>query len=225
MKRIPVLLVLALFASAGPAPAGVDVEFGAAVPLGDDGGLFVSISSRYFDREPRVIEDWGRRYYPDPDDLAVALFLSRHCNKGPEYAFGLRQQGLGWFEISNRCQVPVDVYFVTVSRDPGPPYGKAYGHWKKHRMDGRHAMVLGDDELRHLVGARMIHEYYGVSIETAMQWRASGRDIRAVMADRYRERHGKGHDKGRDDDRSDDHRPNKLKGDDHKGGGKKDKGK
>jgi hypothetical protein len=86
-------------------------------------------------------------------------------------------------------------------------------------------MVLSDDDMRHLVGARMIHEYYGVSIETAMQWRASGRDIRAVMADRYRERHGKGHDKGREGDRSGDHRSGRLKGDDHKGGGKKDKGK
>ncbi len=237
MKRVSLLVVLALFASAGAAPAGVDVDFGAAAPLGDDGGLFVSISSRYFDREPRVIEDWGRRYYPDPDDLAVALYLSRHCNKGPEYAFNLRREGLGWFEISNRCQVPADIYFVSLARDPGPPYGKAYGHWKKHRQDGRHVMVLSDDDMRHLVGARMIHEYYGVSIETAMQWRASGRDIRAVMADRYRERHGKGdakdhakdhdkgHDKGREADRSDDHRSGKLRGDDHKGGDKKDKGK
>lgn len=95
--------------------------------------------------------------------------------------------------------MPVDAYFVTVSRDPGPPYGKAYGHWKKHRQDGRHVMVLSDDDMRHLVGARIIQRVLRrVSIETAMQWRASGRDIRAVMADRYRERHGKGHDKGRE---------------------------
>lgn len=174
---------------AGSAIAGVDIDFGATVPVGDDGALFLSISSRYFGRDRAEVEDWSRRWYPDPDDLAVALFLGRHCDRGPDFAFALRRQGVGWFEISNRCGVPADVFFVPVARDPGPPYGKAYGHWRKHRDDRRHRLVLDDDDIRHLVAARMIHEYYGVPIETAMQWRAERRDLRKVLAERYRERH------------------------------------
>ncbi len=248
MKRILPLCLLFMLATSGASRAGVDVSFGANVPVGDDGNLFVSISSRYFDREPRVVEDWQRRYYPDPDDLAVALFIGRHCDRDPEFIFNLRKQGVGWFEISNRCQVPADAFFVALKRDPGPPYSRAYGHWKKYRHDHRYVMVLSDDDVRHLVGARMIHEYYGVPFETAMKWRASGHDVRAVMAREYRQRHaggegrdgdrsredgrgrggdngdkgksdkGNGHDKGR----SDEHRRGNVKGDDHKGGGKGD---
>lgn len=225
MKRICLLSLLTLLTCAGAAVAGVDIDFGAAAPVGDDGNLFVSISSRYFGREPRQVEDWQRRYYPDPDDLAVALFLSGHCDKGPEYTFNLRRQGVGWFEIANRCRVPVDVFFVPIGYDPGPPYGHAYGHWKKHKHDRAHVMVLDDDDIRHLVAARMIHEYYGVPFETAMKWGATDRDIRVVMAHEYRERHGKGggrdvggREKGRDGDDADDHRHGKVKGDDHKGG-------
>jgi hypothetical protein len=230
MKRISLLCLLALLATAGAATAGVDVSFGANVPVGDDGNLFVSISSRYFDREPRFVEDWQRRYYPDPDDLAVALFLSRHCDQDPEFIFNLRKKGVGWFEISNRCRVPVDAFFVTVRRDPGPPYGKAYGHWKKHKRDRNYVVVLSDDDVRHLVGARMIHEYYGVPYETAMKWRARDRDVRVVMDREYRQRHGGGEGRDGDDRRretlkergngkSDDHE--KSKGEGHKDEGRK----
>lgn len=224
----PVLLLLAL--AAAPARAGVDVDFGAAVPLGDDGSLFVSISSRYFDREPRLVEDWGRRYYPDPDDLAVALFLARHCDRGPEFTFNLRREGLGWFEISNRCRVPVDAFFVDLDRDPGPPYGKAYGHWRKHQRDRRHAVDLDDADIRNLVAARMLHEYYGVPYETAMRWRADGLDLRKTMAGEYRKRHGGGRDANNDADKghgkaSDKGRDQgKLHGDDHKDGQGQGKG-
>lgn len=192
MKRkfAPALVVLALFA--GPAPAGVDVKFDAEVPVGDDASLFFSISSRYYDRDQREVEDWSRRYYGDPDDLAVALFLNSHCHKGPEYFFSLRQQGLGWFEIANRCEVPIDAFFVPCDHEPGPPYGNAYGHWKKYKRDRGATFTLSDADVGNLVALRMAHEYYGVPVEVAMKWRSSGRDVRVVMNDEYHKRHGHG---------------------------------
>ena len=39
-------LAAAAFLAAPAASAGVDVDFGASVPIGDDGRLFVNISSR-----------------------------------------------------------------------------------------------------------------------------------------------------------------------------------
>jgi len=251
MKRMTTLCLLVLLAGAGAALvgtgaalAGVDVYFGANAHVGDDASLFVSISSRYFGREPRVIEDWQRRYYPDPDDLAVALFLSSNCDRDPEFFFSLRKQGVGWFEIANRCHVPVKVFFLSLESDPGPPYGNAYGHWRKYRRDHRHVMALSDDDIRHLVGARMIHEYYGVPLETAMTWRAGAHDVRSVMAREYRQRHGgherndggdgrdnggakggdnggdNGGDKGHDAGGADRHNHGKEKGNEHGRGGK-----
>lgn len=233
MSRWIAYLLLGVSLAAVPAAAGVDIDFGAAVPVGDDGALFLSISSRHFGHDRAQVEDWSRRMYPDPDDLAVALFLSRRCDRDPSFAFSLRREGLGWFEIANRCGVPVDAFFVPLERDPGPPYGKAYGHWRKHRQDRRHVIVLDDDDVRRLVSARMLHEYYGVPIETAMAWRASGRDVREVAAHRYRERHGGGRGKdhggapGKDKDHGKDHGKgkDKGKGKDHghgKGGGRPD---
>lgn len=189
MRRMSMTAALAVLLGGSPAVAGVDVGFGADVRVGDDASLFLSISSRCYDRDAGAVADWSRRCFPDPDDLAVALFLSGRCDGDPEYFFRHRKAGLGWFEISNRCGVPVDAFFLPVTRDPGPPYGRAYGHWRRHQKDGRVALHLTDDEVRHLVAARMIHDYYGVPAADALRWRAGARDVRDAMVRQYRERH------------------------------------
>jgi len=201
-RYLPALLVLAVAAvvAAVPARAALDIDFGASVPVGDDGHLFLSISSRYFDRDVHVVQDWYGRYR-NPDDLAVAFYLSDRCGRSPEWIFSARKQGLGWFEIGNRCELPYDAWFVPVKGDPGPPYGKAYGYWRKHQHDHRAAHRLSDDDCRRLVSVRMAHEYYGVPVETAMSWRASHRDVAGVMTQEYHSRRerdrGHGHDHGR----------------------------
>jgi hypothetical protein len=189
-RVLPRALVLGfgLALSLAPASAGVDIDFGAAVHVGDRSDLYVSISSRYFERDRATVATvYGR--YADPDDAAVALFVSSHSGRSPDSIHDLRLRGLGWWEIGAMYGVPIDAWYVPVPRDPGPPYGKAYGHWKKHKNRSKR-YVLRDAEVRHLVAVRMIHEYYGVPVEVAMQWRADGRPIRDLMCEEYDRRHG-----------------------------------
>ncbi len=197
-----VVAVVLLGAALAPsAYAGVDVDLGASFPVGDNGRLFFNISSRYFDFQPAVVEHWGVRY-TNPDDLAVSLFIAKQSGRSPDVIFALRRQGLSWWDVSLRTGVPVDAWFVPVPHDPGPPYGKAYGHWRKHRDNPHYMVVLGDGDVRNLVAARMAHEYYGVPMEDAMRWRASGRNVRDMMVREYDVRHGRG---GGDRDQGDKH--------------------
>ena len=204
------LLVVAATTIAPPAArAGLDISFGANVPVADDGHLFFSISSHYFDRDVPVVETWGRRF-TDPDDLSVFLFITQRSGKSPDFVFSLRRQGLGWFEIGNRCGVPVDAWYVPVAHHPGPPYGRAYGYWDKHKADPHYRVQLTDHDARDLVAVRMAHEYYGVSPEVAMDWRRNGESTRTIMNREYRSRHGHGdreagdrHGHGHDDDQGD----------------------
>jgi hypothetical protein len=184
-------LLCALTLCAVPADAGIDIDLGASVRVNDDTDLYFGISSRYFDRDRDVVRHWGSRYR-DPDDLAVALFISRHSGRSLDAIFTLRRGGSTWWDISVRYGMRPDVWFVPVRRDPGPPYGNAYGYWKKHKHDRRHAIVLSDVDARNLVAVRMVHEYYGVSVETAMQWRSGGRAVSVLLTDEYHKRHGQG---------------------------------
>jgi len=208
---------LAALTLAPPADAGFDVDFGANVRIDDDTDLFFAISSRYFSRDRAVVERWGRRY-DHPDDLAVALFIARHSDISLASIFRLREEGRTWWEIGIRVGVPTDVWFVPVRRDPGPPYGHAYGYWKKHKHDPRSDYILADADVRNLVAVRMMHEYYRVDVDVAMDWRSDGRDLRALVSDEYRGRHARdstppGHSK----------KKNKNKSDDHPGKGNKNK--
>jgi hypothetical protein len=207
--------VVASIAITLPASAGFDVDFGANVRIDDDTDLYFAISSRYFDRDRDVIEHWGRRY-EHPDDLAVALFIARHSGISLTSIFAMRREGRTWWEIGVRVGVPHDVWFVPVPRDPGPPYGHAYGYWKKHKRDPRADYILADADVRNLVAVRVMHDYYGVDVGLAMDLRSDGRDLRALVTDEYRGRHVShstppGHSKS------------KHKDDDHPGKGHKKK--
>jgi len=196
---------LATTLAASPAArAGFDVDFGAAVRVNDDTDLYFAISSRYFDRDRREVDHWGRRC-DDPDDLAVALFIGRHSGRSLNEIFDLRHRGRTWWEIGVRFGIPADAWFVPVRRDPGPPYGKAYGHWKKRGRDERRTLVLSDRDARNLVAVRVMHEYYGVSAELAMEWRSGGTDLSVLVSDQYRERHHVSKDKGKSKHESHDH--------------------
>jgi len=201
------LVAAALPVATQPARAGVDVAFGASTPIGDDGRLFVSISSHYFNRDVRVVNDWGRRF-SDPDDLAVFLHICSHTRTSPEMVFSYRRQGMAWFDIGLRVGVPIDTWFVPVNYDPGPPYGKAYGYWRKHQHNPSYRMRISDRQARDLIAVRMAHDYYRVPPRVAMDWRRDGRDVSYMMNREYRHRHGHkgrgGHDRDRYD-HDDDH--------------------
>jgi hypothetical protein len=214
------LVALIAVSAAGPAMAGFDVDFGAAVKLNDRTDLFFRISSRYFDQDRSTITRVAARFV-DPDDLAVALFIRHESGRSFDELYYMRQRGLTWWEISARCGVPVERWYVQVEQDPGPPYGKAYGYWKKHKRNPQR-MKLSDVQCRDLVALRIAHEYYGVDVNIAANWRREG-DIQHVMTERYWERHhGPTSRHGNDDDQGEDGNgqghPGKGKG---KGKGKK----
>jgi len=184
---LSVLLVVAMVPQS--TRAGLDISLGAAVHTGDDTDVYLAVSTRYFDRDRADVDRWNRECR-NPDDLAVALFIASHCGKGPDAIFAMHKGGLSWWDVSVRLGVQPDVWFVPVQHDPGPPYGKAYGYHKKHGHNTAE-MQLSDADLRNLVAVRMLHDYYGVSAEVAMDWRSSGRSLREITANEYRARHGK----------------------------------
>jgi hypothetical protein len=193
MKRFGWILgawfvALATGLAAPASRAGVDISFGVNAPLGSDGNLFFSISSQYFDRQPRMVNEWARQY-PNPDDLAVFLQICSQSHQSPNVVFNYRRQGMSWYDVGVRVGLPVEIWYVPVAGDPGPPYAKPYKHYKKHKHDPHYVVRLSDRQVRDLVAVRMAHEYYGVAPEVAMDWRRGGSDVALIMTREYHTRH------------------------------------
>src|SRR5262249_43314566 len=90
-------------------------------------------------------------------DFPVCLFLANEAHVSLGVVWDLRAKGLPWVQVMTRLNVPPERVFVAMPRDPGPPYGKAYGYWKKHPKE---RVTLTDDDLYYWVNVRSQSKYF-----------------------------------------------------------------
>jgi hypothetical protein len=84
-----------------------------------------------------------------------------------------------------------DIYYVPVREVYGPPYGRAYGHYKnKHRKDW-HRIRLDDHEVVDMVNLRFMSEHYGRPPEEVMRMRSSGKSFVGINDEFRRGKPGK----------------------------------
>lgn len=105
------------------------------------------------------------------EDIATGLLFSKLTGVRFETIMAWRTGGLGWVVISDRIRLPHDKLFVVLppGAHVGPPYGKAYGYWKK-----RGGYVLTDADIHNLVLLRATSEYYKVPPAVIISQRESG---------------------------------------------------
>jgi hypothetical protein len=197
------LVASAITLAAPVSRADVDISFGARTTIGDDSSLYFDISSRYFNQDQRFVRDWGQRFR-NPDDLAVFMYIVQRANESPHRVYQLRRAGMSWYDVGVRCGIPFNAWYVTVNGTPRGRYSRPYGYYNQHRRNPTYVRRLSDREIRDLVAVRMAHEYYGVSPETAMDWRRNGSNVQIIMTREYRNRHHGDHDRDRYDRDHDD---------------------
>ncbi len=193
MKHL-VLTLATLILLAMPVIAQVTVSGTVATPR-----MAISATySDYYKAEPKVVEGLVAQKVSD-DDISVALFLSNQAKVTPEVLISYRTKGLSWADITIKIGVKPDVFFVVLPANPGPPYGKAWGHWKKRKAHPTLVFDLGDDDLRNLVQLRLVSEHYKVKPEEVIKWRGSGKAFQAIISDEHGKKHG--HGKPADEDK------------------------
>lgn len=183
-------LAVLMCGGAPAARAGLDVNLGAAISLDDDVSIFLGVSGRFFDAKPDAVKRVYRKTR-NPEDVAVAYFLARRGGVSVRVVLGHRERGLSWFRVGLQLGLPIDVYFMPMDHHPGPPYGKAYGYWKKQRGRHGHPRGLTDVEVRDLVVLHLASGYYGLAPGEVARRRA-GQGAVVVVAGEYRHRHGPG---------------------------------
>lgn len=164
MPFVAAVLALCLFASPARAETTISVR------AGTSGFEFGFLYSDHYHTNESVVRHYVERL--DESDFVVALHLARLSGIELDIIVGWRQEGASWWEITHRCHLGPEVYYVELEGDPGPPYGRAWGHWKKNP---KKVLVLQDDEIRAFTVLKAMSEYTGQSPTQIVVQRKEGR--------------------------------------------------
>jgi len=161
--------------------------------------------------------------FPDLN-LPVALFIAQQAHVSVDLLLPWRRAGRSWLQIAAQLKLPPTLFFLPLPEGSlGPPYGRAYGYYWKHKKDKKFQIVLSDREIADLVHLRIASTYFGLPPSHLIQLRAQGKPFCQIYGHEYRKRHP---NKGGGPSAGGKGRPG-PKGDDHgkgKGGGRGPKG-
>jgi hypothetical protein len=169
---ITLLLALIFFIFAVPASAQ-NVSTSISIADGELKSFYLAIGDYYRVPEPRVVQ-MKKHYRVRDEELPVVFFLASCAHVDPDVIIDLRfRQRMSWLNITFHFGLTPEIYYVPVQR-VGPPYGKAYGHYKQHKHDYK-KVVLVDEDVVNLVNLRFISDYHRVAPEVVMDMRGQGR--------------------------------------------------
>ncbi len=148
-----------------PAPPGLP----APPPLPD---LQVAVHATFGLPEPEIghLLQGG---LPD-EDLPVVGFLSVRLGQPPETIVKLHRSGMTFLDIALKFGHGPELFYVPFDADPGPPYGRAWGYYRKTPRARWRTIRLPDVDVVNLVNLRLCSDYYGVRPDRIVKLRRGG---------------------------------------------------
>src|SRR5262245_56024911 len=136
-----------------PALAGdvfYDVTLG--LNVGDDSRFFLNLTNDRYPAPQQVSVAVVKRCPRPADDFPVVMLLASESRRSPDAVLAMRLRGMSWTDVLFELHLSPEVLFVGMDRDPGPPYGNAWGYWKRHggRPDKRR-FAISDAQVVDLV--------------------------------------------------------------------------
>jgi hypothetical protein len=184
------VLCLALCASIVPARAVLFSDATLSLGLRDDARVFLNVTNDYFAPPPAVAVELVRRSRVPEDDYPVILLLARASKRPAEEILRSRLDYLSWSDIMFQQHVSPAVLFAGIDRDPGPPYGKAWGYWRKHPRGER--LAIRDRDVIDLAKIQVAAGYHRVSPYTIIAERRKGVTVEHYVAEKNRGRYPRG---------------------------------
>jgi hypothetical protein len=148
---------IVLVASSRPAAAGSFDFLFSLDHVHDDTQYFLNLAVSHSGAPRQVLEPLLPRVrYLEPD-LPVLLYLQHASGWSLPQLVDLRARGASWSVIFTHVGVPQAVLFDGIPDDPGPPYGNAWGYWRKNPRGAR----LRDSDVCDLVRIQMASGWEG----------------------------------------------------------------
>jgi len=167
---LTVTLTLGLLLTITPVQA--QVQIGASI---SDQGLdsFYLAIGDYFHAPTVQIQAVRSRLAPD--EAPVVFFLAQRAHVEPSVILRLRSEGRSWMDITLHFGLSPAIFYVPVEFDPGPPYGHAYGYYKKVPRAKWSTVRLPDADVVNLVNLRFMRDYYDADASAVVRLRHEGK--------------------------------------------------
>ncbi len=177
MKRI-ITLALFVLSPGWAIIQGSQINLEVSVAAGELRSFYVAVGDYYGIPHREVIGVRERYRLPD-EELPVVFFLAARARVGPSIILDLRMGGMSWLDISFRYGLTPDIFFVPLAiARIGPPYGNAYGLYKKYGPAREwKRFVLSDHEIVDLVNLRFVSEHHKIPPETVIKMRSRGQSF------------------------------------------------
>lgn len=178
-RGVAAALLLLLPGSAAAGDVFYDVTLG--LRIGDDSRFFLNLTNQHYAPPSQVAVDVVKRCPRPSDDYPVVLLLASASRRPADSILAMRLRGLSWSDVLFELRLSPAILFAGMDRDPGPPYGNAWGHWKQHRSQKqRGRFVLSDAQIVDLVKLQITSSYYRVS-----PYAIAGERQRGVTVERF----------------------------------------
>lgn len=174
MRPITVLLLIGLLFLLPPANQG-RAEVNAGISFDNDGikGFYLAIGEHYQVPEKQIIAI--REKSISDDEMPVVFYLARRAMVSPGTIIKMRLGGQSWMDITFHYGLTAEIFYVPVTVDPGPPYGKAYGYFKKNKRNQWGSIKLNDVDVVNLVNLKFISDYYNCPADDVIKMRQNGK--------------------------------------------------
>jgi hypothetical protein len=182
MRKASFSIILITFICAVMTGSGrADMDLG--ISIGDDGlkSFYLAVGDYYRVPEKEVMVVKKKRV--PHEEIPVVFFIAKRAHISVGAVIDLRLKGTPWMDISLRFGLTPDIYYVPVKKVGGPPYGKAYGHYKNKPRKQWKSIVLGDADVVNLVNLKFISEHYGYAPEEIISMRSKGKNFVLINSD------------------------------------------
>ena len=174
------LLACGLVLSSTPAQAGTSFDFLFDIAhVSNDNQYFLNLAVGRYGYERPDLEPVLPRVRSLDNDLPVAMFLAHETDRPLNFIVDLRSKGLSWSVVMTRLSVSPAVLFVGIDRDPGPPYGHAWGYWRQHPK----GYAYSDEDVAGLVKVQVGARYARMSTYEMAQARGKGHRVPTLVAE------------------------------------------
>jgi hypothetical protein len=169
-----VLAIVVCLLVLSPLTDRCQAEVNLGISIDDDGikGFYLAIGE-HFEIDARRVTAVKKAEIPD-EEMPVVFFLAKRCFVSPSIIIHHRRDGLSWMNICLKYGLTVEIFWVDLKHKPGPPYGKAWGHFKKKKKDKWGSIRFTDVEIVNFVNLKFISEHYGHSPDEVVKMRSQG---------------------------------------------------